>query len=128
MLITKLLLDGQFNGMQGDIVAELGIALNTAANEVHVLEIEWHTIQTNMEFSWRIYTMIQFQCVWAQYVLKHIYYCMIFWLNSFPAAGGISYLLFHVLLVSWDLQLTTHDTATLNSEHMCDHRKHTTTL
>ena len=87
--ITNFLLDGQFDkdGL-GDELAGIGITLNTVAANEHVPEIERH-IRTIKERTRSVVTMLPFQRFPARITIELIYYC-VFWLNSFPAEGGIS--------------------------------------
>ena len=85
--ITTVLMDGQFDGLRGDI-ATLGITLNTASNDEHVPEIEHH-IRTLKERVRSVYTMLPFQRIPTRIIIELICYS-VFWLNSFPDTGGIS--------------------------------------
>ena len=87
--VTDLLMDGQFdtNGLR-DKVASLGITLNIVAAGEHVPEIERH-IRVIKERARGILNVLPFVKVPARVIIELIYYCC-FWLNSFPADGGIS--------------------------------------
>ena len=87
--ITILLLDGQFNkdNLDGEI-ASFGITLNTVSAEEHVPEIERH-IRTIKERARSVISMLPFERYPARMIIELVYYC-VFWLNSFPAVGGIS--------------------------------------
>jgi hypothetical protein len=87
--ITILLMDGQFNkdNLDGEI-AGYGITLNTVSAEEHVPEIE-RQIRTIKERARSVITMLPFERYPARMIIELVYYC-VFWLNSFPAVGGIS--------------------------------------
>ena len=87
--IIILMMDGQFNkdNLDGEI-ATFGIALNVVAAEEHVPEIERH-IRTIKERARSVITMLPFTRYPARIIIELIYFC-VFWLNSFPATGGIS--------------------------------------
>jgi hypothetical protein len=87
--LTILLMDGQFNkdNLDGEI-AQLGITLNTVSADEHVPEIERH-IRTIKERARSVINMLPFEGYPARMIIELIYYCG-FWLNSFPANGGIS--------------------------------------
>jgi hypothetical protein len=87
--VTTLLMDGQFNkdNLDGEIAA-FGITLNVVAADEHVPEVERH-IRTIKERSRSVINMVPFERYPARMIIELIYYCG-FWLNSFPAVGGIS--------------------------------------
>ncbi len=87
--ITNFLMDGQFNkdGLGGEL-AKIGITLNAVAADEHVPEIEQH-IRTIKERARSVVTMLPFQRFPARIIIELRYFC-VFWLNSFPADGGIS--------------------------------------
>ena len=87
--ITTLLMDGQFNkdNLDGEI-ANFGITLNTVSADEHVPEIERH-IRTIKERARSVINTLPFEGYPPQMIIELIYYC-VFWLNSFPAVGGIS--------------------------------------
>ena len=81
-------MDGQFDGGLHGKITLLGITLHTASNDEHVPEIECH-IRAQKERVRSVYTMLPFQRIPTRIIIELIYYS-VFWLNSFPAAGGIS--------------------------------------
>ncbi|KAI2491389.1 Reverse transcriptase (RNA-dependent DNA polymerase) [Fragilaria crotonensis] len=87
--ITSILMDGEFDtgGYRGELSA-LGITLNVVAAEEHVPEIERH-IRVIKERARSVINTLPFDKVPARVIIELVYYCG-FWLNSFPAAGGIS--------------------------------------
>ena len=85
--VDSMLMDGQFEGLAGDL-AELGITLNTVARGEHVPEVERH-IRTLKERARCVYTTLPFTKIPGRMVAELIYYS-VFWLNSFPARDGIS--------------------------------------
>jgi hypothetical protein len=87
--VTILLMDGQFNkdNLEGEIAA-FGITLNVVAADEHVPEIERY-IRTIKERARSVINMLPFERYPARMIIELIYYC-VFWLNSFPAVGGIS--------------------------------------
>ncbi|KAI2514270.1 Reverse transcriptase (RNA-dependent DNA polymerase) [Fragilaria crotonensis] len=82
-----MLMDGQFEGITGDL-AELGITLNTVARGEHVPEAERY-IRTIMERARCVYNTMPFGKIPGRMVAELIYYC-VFWLNTFPAKDGVS--------------------------------------
>ena len=84
-----LLMDGQFdtNALR-DEVASLGITLNIVAAVEHVPEIK-QRIRVIKEWTRSVLNMLLFAKVPACVIIELIYYCC-FWLNGFPADGGIS--------------------------------------
>ncbi|KAI2491042.1 Reverse transcriptase (RNA-dependent DNA polymerase) [Fragilaria crotonensis] len=87
--ITSLLMDGEFDidGYRGDL-STIGVTLNAVAANEHVPEIERH-IRVIKERARSVVNMLPFQAIPARMIVELIYYCC-FWLNSFPANGGIS--------------------------------------
>ena len=87
--ITSLLMDGEFDieGYRGDL-STIGITLNAVAANEHVPEIERH-IRVIKERARSVVNMLPFEAIPARMIVELIYYCC-FWLNSFPAKGGIS--------------------------------------
>jgi len=85
--VNSMLMDGQFEGLAGDL-AELGITLNTVARGEHVPEVERH-IRTIKERARCVYNTMPFTKIPGRMVAELIYYS-VFWLNSFPARDGIS--------------------------------------
>lgn len=84
---ATMLMDGQFEGIAGDL-AEIGITLNTVARGEHVPEAERY-IRTIKERARCVYNTMPFAKIPGRMVAELIYYC-VFWLNSFPARDGIS--------------------------------------
>jgi hypothetical protein len=85
--ITTLLMDGQFDSLRGEL-SNMGITLNTVANAEHVPEIERH-IRTVKERVRCVYNTLPFTQLTARMIIELVYYST-FWLNSFPAEGGVS--------------------------------------
>jgi hypothetical protein len=87
--VTSILMDGEFDtgGYRGELSA-LGITLNVVTAEEHVPEIERH-IRVIKERARSVINTLPFDKVPARVVIELVFYCS-FWLNSFPAAGGIS--------------------------------------
>ena len=87
--VATFMMDGQFDrdGLGGEL-AEIGITLNAVAADEHVPEIERH-IRTIKERARSVVTMLPFERFPARIIIELIHYC-VFWLNSFPAEGGIS--------------------------------------
>jgi hypothetical protein len=86
-VVTTMLMDGQFDVLQGDL-ANMQITLNTISNNEHVLEVERH-IRTIKERARAVYNLLPFPRLPSRMIIELIYYCT-FWLNSFPAYDGIS--------------------------------------
>jgi hypothetical protein len=72
-------------------MADNNIALNIAANDEHVPKIERH-IRTLKERMRATLFMLPFNTLPPRLIIKLAYYAT-FWLNSFPAAGGVSSML-----------------------------------
>jgi hypothetical protein len=85
--VKTMLMDGQFEGLIGDL-SEIGITLNTVARGEHVPEVERH-IRTIKERARCVYNTLPFQKIPSRMVVELIYYS-VFWLNTFPARDGIS--------------------------------------
>ena len=87
--VTTMLMDGQFDkdGLRG-AMATLGITLNVVAADKHVPEVERH-IRTIKDRARSVYNMMPFDSLPARIIIELVYYC-VFWLNCFPAAGGVS--------------------------------------
>ena len=87
--VSILLMDGQFdkNNLDGEIAA-FGITLNVVAADEHVPEIERH-IRTMKERARSVINMLPFERYPARMIIELVSFCG-FWLNSFPAVGGIS--------------------------------------
>jgi hypothetical protein len=66
--LTTLLMDGEFEPLRGDL-ADMGITLNTASCDEHVLEIERH-IRTLKERIRCVYNTLSFKRVPARMVAK----------------------------------------------------------
>jgi hypothetical protein len=86
-IVTTLLMDGQFETLRGEL-ATMQVTLNTVSNDEHVPEVERH-IRTIKERARCVYNTLPFNRMPARIVTEMIYYST-FWLNSFPAADGIS--------------------------------------
>jgi hypothetical protein len=89
-IITSVLMDGQFDSLRGDI-ADLQITLNTVARDEHVPEVE-RQVRTIKERARAVYNTLPFPKLPARMTIELIYYS-VFWLNYFPAAGGVSQVL-----------------------------------
>jgi hypothetical protein len=85
--LQTMLMDGQFEGVTGDL-SEFGVTVNTVARGEHVPEAERY-IRTIKERARCIYNTMPFTKIPGRMVAELIYYC-VFWLNSFPARDGIS--------------------------------------
>ena len=85
--IATMLMDGQFEGITGDL-SEMEITLNTVARGEHVPEAERY-IRTIKERARCVYNTMPFTKIPGRMVAELIYYC-VFWLNSFPARDGVS--------------------------------------
>jgi hypothetical protein len=85
--ITTVLMDGQFEGITGDL-AGFGVTVNTVARGEHVPEAERY-IRTIKERARCVYNTMPFKKIPGRMVAELIYYS-VFWLNSFPARDGIS--------------------------------------
>ena len=79
-ITATMLMDGQFEGITGDL-AELGITLNTVARGEHVPEAERY-IRTIKERARCVYNTMPFNKIPGRMVAELIYYC-VFWLNTF---------------------------------------------
>jgi len=86
-ILTTMLMDGQFEGITGDLAA-LGVTVNTVARGEHVPEAERY-IRTIKERARCVYNTMPFNKIPGRMVAELIYYC-VFWLNTFPAHDGIS--------------------------------------
>jgi hypothetical protein len=86
--VTTALMDGEFEAMCGDL-ADIGIALNEAARDEHVGDVE-RFIRTFLKERMRaIYNMLPFTNMPPRLVIemaKHTVY----WLNAFPHSSGVS--------------------------------------
>ena len=85
--ISTLLMDGQFESIRGDL-AEMQINLNTVSNDEHVPEVERY-ICTIKERARCVYNTLPFRRIPTRMIIEIVYHS-VFWLNSFPAEGGIS--------------------------------------
>ena len=74
--IETMLMDGQFEGITGDL-AEFGITLNTVARGEHVPEAERY-IRTIKERAKCVYNTMPFTKIPGRMVTELIYYC-VFW-------------------------------------------------
>ena len=85
--VTTGLMDGEFVPLCGGL-AELGLRLNETSRDEHVGDIEQyiHTVKEQMR---TIYNTLPLQKVPAQLVIE-MAKTAVFWLNAFPAAGGVS--------------------------------------
>lgn len=85
--ITTILMDGQFEPLRTDL-AGLNISLNSVSRDEHVPEIE-RAIRTVKERVRSVYNVLPFPRLPRRLLTELVYYA-VFWLNSFPAADGIS--------------------------------------
>lgn len=85
--VTTILMDGEFQVLAGNL-AELGVVLNTAANDEHVGDIERY-IRTVKERCRCVYTTLPFTRMPARLVIEMVHYS-VFWLNCFAPINGIS--------------------------------------
>jgi hypothetical protein len=82
-------MDGQFNKDNLDTeIAKLHITINCVSADYHVPEIERY-IRTNKERALSVINILAFKCYLSRMIIEWINYC-VFWLNSYPAVGGIS--------------------------------------
>ena len=86
--VTIALMDGKFVPLRGGL-AELGLRLNETSRDEHVGDIERY-IQTVKERMRAIYNTLPFQKIPAWLVIE-MAKTAVFWLNTFPAAGGASH-------------------------------------
>jgi hypothetical protein len=80
-------MDGEFEPLRDDLL-ELGITLNTTANDEHVGDIERY-IRTVKERVRCIYNVLPFTLIPHRLIVEMVYFS-IFWLNSFSPSDGIS--------------------------------------
>jgi hypothetical protein len=85
--ITTTLMDGEFEAMRGDL-ADLEIALNEAARDEHVGDIE-RFIRTLKERMRAIYNSLPFTNMPPQIVIEMAKHA-VYWLNAFPQQNGAS--------------------------------------
>jgi len=83
--LIDILMDGQFEPLQGDLAA-MGIQLNTVSNDEHVSEIK-HYIRTVKECVQSIYNTLPFQWMPGHLIIEMLS-SSILWLNMFPPHGG----------------------------------------
>ena len=74
-----IIMDGQFDGLRANL-AEMGMTLNSSANDEHVPEVERH-IRTLKERVRSVYNMLPFAKMLAHMIIELVFYCG-FWLNS----------------------------------------------
>ena len=80
-----LLMDGQFEPIRGDL-SNLGITLNTIANDEHVPEVERY-ISTLKERTHATYNMLPFKQMPSSLIIEMVYAANL-WLNMFPHPNG----------------------------------------
>jgi len=85
--VRHALMDGQFEPLRGDLAA-MGVELNTASNDEHVPEIERYN-RTVKERVRGIYNTLPFKRMPGRMVIEMVS-SSVFWLNAFPANGGVS--------------------------------------
>ena len=84
--VTTALMDGEFVPLCGGL-AELGLRLNETSKDEHVRNIKRH-IRTVKEQMRAIYNTLPFQKIPARLIIE-MAKTAVFWLNAFPAAGGM---------------------------------------
>jgi hypothetical protein len=85
--VRLALMDGEFASMNG-AMADLGVSLNTTAEDEHVGEIE-RFIRVIKERVRAMYNTLPFQHVPARLVIE-MAEAAVFWLNAFPHERGVS--------------------------------------
>jgi hypothetical protein len=85
--VLTTMMDGEFEAMRGDL-ADLGIALNEAARDEHVGEIE-RFIRTLKERMRAIYNSLPFTNMPPRIVIEMAKHA-VYWLNAFPHPNGVS--------------------------------------
>jgi hypothetical protein len=85
--ITMALMDGEFEPMHGDL-ANLGIALNEAARDEHIRDVE-RFIQTLKERMCAIYNTLPFTNMPPRLVIEMAKHA-VYWLNAFLHPDGVS--------------------------------------
>ena len=85
--VTTALMDGEFVLLRGGL-AELGLRLNETSRDEHMGEIERY-IWMVKERMQAIYNTLPFQKISAWLIIE-MAKTAVFWLNTFPAAGGAS--------------------------------------
>ena len=85
--VTTTLMDGEFVPLRGGL-AELGLRLNETSRDEHVGDIERY-IRTVKERMRAIYNTLPFNKIPARLVIE-MAKTAVFWLNAFPATGGVS--------------------------------------
>jgi hypothetical protein len=86
--ITTALMDGEFELMRGDL-ADLGIALNKAAHDEYVGDVE-RFIRTLKECMHAIYNTLPFTNMPPRLVIEMAKHAVYWWLNTFPHPDGVS--------------------------------------
>jgi predicted component of type VI protein secretion system len=81
-------MDGEFEPMRRNL-ADLGIALNEAARDEHVGDIE-QFIQTVKERMRAIYNTLPFNNMPVRIIIEMAKHAMIYWLDAFPHPNGVS--------------------------------------
>jgi hypothetical protein len=84
--ILHIMMDGQFENLQGDL-ADIGIGLNTVSNDEHVPNIECH-ICIMKERTRIMYNLLPFKKMPASLTIEMVS-ASTFWWNSFPPKGGV---------------------------------------
>jgi hypothetical protein len=79
--VTTTLMDGEFEAMHGDL-ADLGVALNEAARNEHVGDVE-QFIRTLKEWMQAIYNTLPFTRMTPHLVIEMANHA-VYWLNAFP--------------------------------------------
>jgi hypothetical protein len=85
--VEFILMDNEFECMRGDL-ANLGVGLNTTAQDKHVGDIE-RFIRTIKERTRCVYNTLPYRKMPLQMVAEMVY-ASVFWLNCFPSANGVS--------------------------------------
>jgi hypothetical protein len=86
--VMTTLMDGEFEPMRRNL-ADLGIALNEAARDEHVGDIE-QFIQTVKERMRAIYNTLPFNNMPVRIIIEMAKHAMIYWLDAFPHPNGVS--------------------------------------
>jgi hypothetical protein len=85
--VKFMLMDNEFECIRGDL-ANLGVTLNTTAQDEHVGEIERY-IRTIKERTRCVYNSVPFRKMPMRMITEMVY-ASVFWLNCFPSASGVS--------------------------------------
>ena len=104
--IAHLLMDGQFEPIRGDL-SNLGITLNTVANDEHVPKVERY-IRTLKERTRATYNTLPFKQMPSRLIVEMVYAANL-WLNMFPHPNGISQTMSpRAILTGHHIEYATH--------------------